>query len=708
MAELGIAASIVQIVSLGTKLSFSFYRLASSVSNATNDVNRVAKGVNLFCLMLKQVGATLRDDDTQEPIHSAEALETVQEIIQQCSSVFGELRSMLEHCGWAEDHMELSRIQKVRWTVKRPKVEYVLGHLDSLKLTLAVMMQTLQAARVLAISRRMSATSAASTGSDDDETITNEKAHLEGLVVEQQLSLFKASELYGEYQATETEETTDEKAVVPARERVASIVTEMKPAGLELYQEKSLEQVYTSSVESDRVAAVLKIASPFADNLLKQWTLLDRSQTHDEIRGNLAVRSPQGKLQPSLRRIASQPERPESAKPRKPYLTPRPPFYQNPSVESDSEDDTLSSKFSTQSTLHELDSEASPFARAPNSFNPMTQSFPSGTKEYLPNTSVARGSTSPISPIEKHNSATQFPKPGLQHRPGPHRIFSANDADPLYHNSAYSGEREGLGIPWRIRLRGCYWDFLDGKLNNTNMPNPGKETFNDPQVRTEVSSSWVCREAIEARGLDYNSFRVNGQKGPDSDSVYYSIHCPLDLPHVKEMVVQTAQIYRQRRASSSQPASPQVVQPTWQSSQLGGHRPSNSHLSAPPVRSPDVASAPGPQLFRYGGSTRSMSQSFSPSSAQPSQPRIHVDRPSSSSKSARNFDYDDDDDDYDNYDENRRKERSKNRKSDRSKSRSVEKEKKGNSITSGSAAKNAGKLGTIFGLAALLDGLGDI
>ena len=123
----------------------------------------------------------------------------------------------------------------------------------------------------------------------------------------------------------------------------------------------------------------------------------------------------------------------------------------------------------------------------------------------------------------------QFPQPGPQHRPQAHRIFSANDADPLYHNSAHSGERGELGIPWRIRLRNCYWDFVDGKLTNTNLPNPGKETFNDPQVRTEVSSSWICREAIEARKLGYSSFRVDGQKSTDAASMYFSIQCPLDF-----------------------------------------------------------------------------------------------------------------------------------------------------------------------------------
>ena len=103
----------------------------------------------------------------------------------------------------------------------------------------------------------------------------------------------------------------------------------------------------------------------------------------------------------------------------------------------------------------------------------------------------------------------------------------------MYHNSAHNGERDGLGIPWRIRLRNCYWDFIDGKLTSTNMPNPGEETFSDPLVRTEVSSSWICREAIEARRLDYTTFPVGGQKG--SDGMYFSIQCPLDLVSLKTL-----------------------------------------------------------------------------------------------------------------------------------------------------------------------------
>ncbi|KAI9668193.1 MAG: hypothetical protein M1821_001013 [Bathelium mastoideum] len=717
MAELGIAASVVQIVGLGTKLSFSFYKLASTVSSATTDLSRVAKGVNLFCLMLKQMGLALKEDRTQEPIHSAEALETVQEIIQQCGGVFDELQSMLKKCGWEGDDMELSRLQKIRWTVKKPRIEYVLAHLDSLKLTLAVMMQTLQTARIADISRRMSASSAASTNFDDAETVTSQKTQLESLVVDQQLSLYKATELYGECQTSERADTSDEKSLVPANEKLASIVTEMKSAGLELYQERSLEKVYTSATESERVALVLKIASPLAEKLLKQWTVIDRPPSYYESRDSLAVQSPHGKTKPSLRRIASQPEPQKPVNLRSAHLNTEPSLYQNPSVESDSEDETQSSKFGTQSTIFELDNDPNAFLRAPNSFNPTTKNFPSATREYPPNAAVSRTATSPTSPVQPQQPQIPHPKASFQDRPQAHRIFSANDADPLYRKSAHNGERDNLGIPWRIRLRGYYWDFVDGNLSNTNMPNPGAEIFSDPQVRTEVSSSWICREAIEARSYPYTTFRVDGQKGSDG-AMYYSIQRPLDLPDIKDMVDQTAQIYRQRRVSGSQPTSPQNNPPPWQPSPPGRRGTGNAPAPAPAVRSPEPA--PGPQLFRYSSSTntpRSPSQqTLSPEFYQPGSgiapvgqpPRIQV----SSGRSARRVSHGDGSDDG-GYDDGsgRRKDRARGGRknaSDRSKSRSGEKDPLRKSMTglgSSTAARNAGKLGTIFGLAALLDEL---
>src|SRR4051812_43940697 len=89
MAEI---ASIIQFVAWGTRLSLGLYDFSSSISSATRDINRIAKGVSLFSLTLKQVGVALKEDDT---VPSPEAFETVQEILHQCHGVFTEIEALI-------------------------------------------------------------------------------------------------------------------------------------------------------------------------------------------------------------------------------------------------------------------------------------------------------------------------------------------------------------------------------------------------------------------------------------------------------------------------------------------------------------------------------------------------------------------------------------------------------------------------------------
>ena len=61
MAEI---ATIISLVSWGSRLALDLYKLGGVVSSATRDINRIAKTVTLLSLTLKQVGATIKEDDT--------------------------------------------------------------------------------------------------------------------------------------------------------------------------------------------------------------------------------------------------------------------------------------------------------------------------------------------------------------------------------------------------------------------------------------------------------------------------------------------------------------------------------------------------------------------------------------------------------------------------------------------------------------------
>ena len=61
MAE--IATIVISLVSWGSRLALDLYKLGGAVSSGTRDINCIAKTITLLSLTLKQVGATIKEDD---------------------------------------------------------------------------------------------------------------------------------------------------------------------------------------------------------------------------------------------------------------------------------------------------------------------------------------------------------------------------------------------------------------------------------------------------------------------------------------------------------------------------------------------------------------------------------------------------------------------------------------------------------------------
>lgn len=123
------------------------------LANADVEIQSIARGISLFSLMLKQVGMTLEES---ESIASQSALETVKEITGQSQLVFDEIKNMVEMVQKRDDKGNLRSItvaQRVKWCFKKQRVQYLLGQLESLKLSLSIMLQTLQLGKRIAKSR---------------------------------------------------------------------------------------------------------------------------------------------------------------------------------------------------------------------------------------------------------------------------------------------------------------------------------------------------------------------------------------------------------------------------------------------------------------------------------------------------------------------------------------------------------------------------
>ena len=148
-----IVASIIGVAGAGFRLSLILNAVGSEISNAECDIHSIAKGISLFSLMLKQVGKTMEEGRT---VASQSAIETATEIRDQSQVVFDEIKNMVDLAQARDEQGNIRSItiaQRVKWCFKKRKVQYLLGQLESLKLSLSIMLQILQMGKAIAATR---------------------------------------------------------------------------------------------------------------------------------------------------------------------------------------------------------------------------------------------------------------------------------------------------------------------------------------------------------------------------------------------------------------------------------------------------------------------------------------------------------------------------------------------------------------------------
>ena len=152
MAEaLGVAAAILQITGMGAKLSITIHKIGVNVSTAGSQLAGIARVISLFSLTLKQVGQTLQQHDS---IHSPGAIETTKEIIEQANYVYSQVQAVVDQVQSFQYDGSLAPMnlaKKVKFCLKKTRIDCLLGELDSLKMTLSTMLQVLYTGRLMAL-----------------------------------------------------------------------------------------------------------------------------------------------------------------------------------------------------------------------------------------------------------------------------------------------------------------------------------------------------------------------------------------------------------------------------------------------------------------------------------------------------------------------------------------------------------------------------
>lgn len=155
MAEIGLIASIIGVASVGFKLSIAVFDFASTIGAAGKELQDVGTEISMLCSVLNQLETVLQHAKFH---YTAAAEETTKRILRECRAKFDELDEILVKLksSRAEDLGLLPSVDfvaRVKWTFQRSKVQLLRSTLNSCKITLGLMLNTMQLAEKASVSR---------------------------------------------------------------------------------------------------------------------------------------------------------------------------------------------------------------------------------------------------------------------------------------------------------------------------------------------------------------------------------------------------------------------------------------------------------------------------------------------------------------------------------------------------------------------------
>lgn len=142
LEALGVAASIIQVADLGTKLSvnlFSFYR---RVKSANDSIQVLSNEIALVSAILRELGDSLKEEESSK-LCSDEAFRTLGLVLNQCRDVLGQIQRVVEN----NDQLGKNRFQQVtgkfRLVLLEPSLDQLKSNLERLKSTMLLLLNVI-------------------------------------------------------------------------------------------------------------------------------------------------------------------------------------------------------------------------------------------------------------------------------------------------------------------------------------------------------------------------------------------------------------------------------------------------------------------------------------------------------------------------------------------------------------------------------------
>ena len=142
LEAIGIAAGIIQVAELGTKLSvklFSFYR---EFKGANKSIQDLSSEVAITSAILHELGESLKEDE-QSKLYSQTAFKTLQDVLNQCEEVLEQIRDMTKY----NDSSDKTRLQQIterfRQVLLEPSLDPLKANLKRLKSTMLLLLNVI-------------------------------------------------------------------------------------------------------------------------------------------------------------------------------------------------------------------------------------------------------------------------------------------------------------------------------------------------------------------------------------------------------------------------------------------------------------------------------------------------------------------------------------------------------------------------------------
>lgn len=148
LEALGVAASLIQVADLGTKLSvklFSFYRQAK---NANQSIQSLSSDIALTSAILRELGESLKTEESRK-LCSEEAFKTLSQVLNQCRDVLGQIQRVIKDTDQPPKTRLQNNTEKFRLVLLEPSLEPLKLNLERLKSTMLLLLNVIMYAGLI-------------------------------------------------------------------------------------------------------------------------------------------------------------------------------------------------------------------------------------------------------------------------------------------------------------------------------------------------------------------------------------------------------------------------------------------------------------------------------------------------------------------------------------------------------------------------------